>query len=45
VGREPNEYPYYPHFYRVNLDGTGLKLLNPGDANHATSLAESNSIS
>jgi len=42
VGREPNEDPYYPHFYRVNLDGTGLKLLNPGDANHATSLAESN---
>jgi dipeptidyl aminopeptidase/acylaminoacyl peptidase len=42
AGREPNEDPYYPHFYRVNLDGTGLKLLNPGDANHATSLAESN---
>ncbi len=41
-GREPNEDPYYPHFYRVNLDGTGLKLLNPGDANHATSLGESN---
>jgi dipeptidyl aminopeptidase/acylaminoacyl peptidase len=42
AGREPNEDPYYPHFLRVNLDGTGLKLLNPGDANHATSLAESN---
>jgi dipeptidyl aminopeptidase/acylaminoacyl peptidase len=42
VGREPNEDPYYPHFYRVNLDGTVLKLLNPADASHAASLAESN---
>ncbi len=42
VGREPNEDPYYPHLYRVNLDGTGLKLLDPGDANHAVSMAESN---
>jgi dipeptidyl aminopeptidase/acylaminoacyl peptidase len=33
-GREPNEDPYYFHLYRINLDGTGLKLLNPGDANH-----------
>jgi dipeptidyl aminopeptidase/acylaminoacyl peptidase len=42
VGREPNEDPYYPHLYRVNLDGSGLKLLDPGDANHAVSLHESN---
>ncbi len=42
AGREPNEDPYYPHFYRVHLDGTGLKLLNPGDSNHATSLGEAN---
>jgi dipeptidyl aminopeptidase/acylaminoacyl peptidase len=41
VGREPNEDPYYPHLYRVNLDGTGLKLLDPGDANHAITLNES----
>ncbi len=41
VGREANEDPYYPHLYRVNLDGSGIKLLNPGDASHATSLAES----
>jgi dipeptidyl aminopeptidase/acylaminoacyl peptidase len=34
-GREPNEDPYYAHLYRVNFDGTGLKLLNPGDANHS----------
>ncbi len=42
VGREAGEDPYYPHLYRVNLDGTGLKLLNPGDASHSASLSESN---
>ncbi len=36
--REPNEDPYYLHIYRVNLDGTGLRLLNAGDADHAMSL-------
>lgn len=40
-GRETGEDPYYQHFYRVNLDGTGLKLLNPGDASHAVSVCES----
>lgn len=33
-GREPGENPYYTHQYRVNFDGTGLKLLNSGDFNH-----------
>jgi dipeptidyl aminopeptidase/acylaminoacyl peptidase len=42
VGREPGEDPYYPHLYRANLDGSGLKLLNPGDASHSASLSESN---
>jgi dipeptidyl-peptidase 4 len=37
-GREANEDPYYLHLYRVNLDGSGLKLLNPGDADHLTSM-------
>jgi dipeptidyl aminopeptidase/acylaminoacyl peptidase len=41
AGREPGEDPYYTHLYRVNLDGTGLKLLNPGDASHAVSMSES----
>jgi len=41
LGREAGEDPYFPHLYRVNLDGTGLKLLNPGDASHAASLPES----
>jgi dipeptidyl-peptidase 4 len=34
-GREPGRDPYYPHLYRVRLDGTQLKLLTPEDAAHA----------
>ena len=36
-GREPNENPYYVHLYRINLDGSGLKLLNTGNFDHASS--------
>ncbi|NTU51844.1 MAG: S9 family peptidase, partial [Candidatus Aminicenantes bacterium] len=39
-GREPGEDPYFTHLYRVNLDGTGLKLLDPGDASHASALSD-----
>jgi dipeptidyl-peptidase 4 len=39
-GREPGEDPYYAHLYRVNLDGSGLKLLNPGNANHSAGMNE-----
>ncbi len=42
AGREKGEDPYYTHLYRVGLDGTGMKALNPGDASHSTSLSESN---
>jgi dipeptidyl aminopeptidase/acylaminoacyl peptidase len=35
-GREAGEDPYFTHLYRVNFDGTGLKLLNKGDFSHAT---------
>jgi dipeptidyl-peptidase 4 len=41
AGREKGEDPYYTHLYRVGLDGSGMTLLNPGDANHTTSLAPS----
>ncbi|HEY9229729.1 MAG TPA: DPP IV N-terminal domain-containing protein, partial [Gemmatimonadaceae bacterium] len=41
VGREPGENPYYTHLYRVNLDGTGFALLDPGEATH-NSLVSSN---
>jgi dipeptidyl aminopeptidase/acylaminoacyl peptidase len=37
-GREENEDPYYLHLYRVNFDGSGLRLLNPGDFDHNSSL-------
>ena len=29
------EDPYYDHLYRVNFDGTGMKLLTPGNFSHA----------
>lgn len=41
-GRESNEDPYYLHAYRINFDGTGLKLLNPGDFDHAASIDDNN---
>jgi dipeptidyl aminopeptidase/acylaminoacyl peptidase len=40
-GREAGEDPYYQHLYRVNLDGTGLVLLNAGDFDHRVSMGES----
>jgi len=40
-GREDGEDPYYAHLYRVNLDGSGLTLLNPGDYDHRFTMGES----
>ena len=40
-GRESGEDPYYQHLYRVNLDGSGLTLLNPGDFDHRVNMGES----
>jgi dipeptidyl aminopeptidase/acylaminoacyl peptidase len=40
-GREAGEDPYFEHLYRVNFDGSGMKLLNPGDASHAVAVADS----
>jgi len=39
---EDGEDPYYMHMYRVGLDGSGLRLLNPGDFDHRVALGESN---
>ena len=39
--REEGEDPYYAHAYRVNLDGSGLRLLNPGDHDHRAVFSES----
>jgi dipeptidyl aminopeptidase/acylaminoacyl peptidase len=41
VGREKGENPYYSHLYKVNLDGTGIKLLNPGNASHTVAGVDS----
>ena len=38
--KEPNENPYYTHQYRVNFDGSNLRLLNPGDYNHQVANSE-----
>jgi len=39
--REEDEDPYYEHLYRVNLDGTDLRLLSPGDYDHRITAGES----
>jgi dipeptidyl-peptidase-4 len=40
VGKEPGD-PYFQYLYRVNLDGSGLKLLTPDSANHEITLSPS----
>ena len=37
-GREANEDPYYLHLYRVNFDGSNLRLLNTGNFDNAVSM-------
>jgi dipeptidyl-peptidase-4 len=37
------EDPYYIHLYKINLDGTGLQLLNAGNFDHSVSLNDNNS--
>ena len=40
--RDPEEDPYYEHLYRVNLDGSGVQLLDPGNFDHRVQMGESN---
>ena len=40
VGREPGD-PYFRHFYSVRMDGAGLTLLTPEDADHTVNLSPS----
>jgi dipeptidyl aminopeptidase/acylaminoacyl peptidase len=41
VGREPGENVYYRHLYRIGADGTGLTLLDAGNATHSSALSPS----
>ncbi len=42
-GRNPNEDPYHIHYYRINLDGTGLVDLTPENGNHSALFNEDHS--
>ncbi|MDO6433812.1 DPP IV N-terminal domain-containing protein [Flavitalea sp. BT771] len=37
-GREAGEDPYYLHLYKVNFDGSGFTLLDPGEFDHAINM-------
>ena len=39
AGKEAGRDPYYRHLYRIGIDGKGLALLTPEDANHNVSMA------
>ncbi|WP_158828119.1 S9 family peptidase [Mucilaginibacter lacusdianchii] len=39
-GREQGQNPYYSHLYRINLDGSHLELLDPGDFDNANSMSD-----
>jgi dipeptidyl-peptidase 4 len=41
VGREQGRDPYFQYLYRVNMDGKGLALLTPENANHDITLSPS----
>jgi len=41
AGREKGRDPYFSHFYRVGLDGKGLTLLTPENANHEITISPS----
>jgi dipeptidyl aminopeptidase/acylaminoacyl peptidase len=40
-GRERGRDPYFRLFYKIRMDGTGLSLLTPEDADHEIALAPS----
>lgn len=41
-GVNKEQDPYYAHMHKINLNGTGLKTLNPGDFTSRTSMSDSN---
>ncbi|HVJ27774.1 MAG TPA: DPP IV N-terminal domain-containing protein [Vicinamibacterales bacterium] len=43
-GMYPGKDPYFVHYYRINLDGTGLTTLTPDEGNHSASFSPDRSI-
>lgn len=43
-GREGKEDPYYLHLYRINFDGSNMKLLNAGDYDHLANMNDNNTF-
>jgi dipeptidyl-peptidase 4 len=41
VGKERGRDPYFRHFYKIGMDGKGLTLLTPENADHDVSLSPS----
>jgi dipeptidyl-peptidase-4 len=41
-GIRPGQDPYYIHYCRINLDGTGLVMLTEGDGNHRVTFSPDN---
>ena len=41
MGREKGQDPYFPHYYRIALDGKGYVSLTPDDGDHAIQLSPS----
>jgi dipeptidyl aminopeptidase/acylaminoacyl peptidase len=41
VGREPGQDPYFTHYYRIKLDGSGYVSLTPDDGTHNMQLSPS----
>lgn len=41
-GREPGENVYYRHLYRTSVDNPSITLLDPGEADHRSTLSPSN---
>ncbi|QTD39138.1 DPP IV N-terminal domain-containing protein [Polaribacter batillariae] len=41
-GVNKKQDPYYLHSYKINLNGSGMKTLNPGDFTTNTSMSDSN---
>jgi dipeptidyl aminopeptidase/acylaminoacyl peptidase len=39
VGKEKGRDPYFRHFYKIGMDGKGLALLTPEDADHDIGLS------